>query len=96
MCTDGRKRYPEISVNGEVIYVNDGGTRTSTVHSDDAARLFLLAAKRRMLKRSGNWDGNSENRGSSKILERVHIKRWLRSCGRVVLDILPMFMQYEY
>lgn len=31
--------------NGEVIYVDDGATHTSTVHVGDAARLFLLATK---------------------------------------------------
>lgn len=29
----------------ETIYIGDGGARTSTVHVDDAARLYLLAAK---------------------------------------------------
>jgi nucleoside-diphosphate-sugar epimerase len=32
--------------NGEVIYVNNGRVRTSAVHVDDAARLYLLAAKK--------------------------------------------------
>ena len=31
--------------NGEVVYVGDGKTRTSVVHVDDAARLYLLACK---------------------------------------------------
>jgi hypothetical protein len=31
--------------NGEVIYVNDKGARTSTINSNDDGRLFLLAAK---------------------------------------------------
>ncbi|TVY56594.1 Uncharacterized protein LCER1_G006616 [Lachnellula cervina] len=31
--------------NGEVTYVGDGSTRTTTVHVDDAARLYLLAIK---------------------------------------------------
>ncbi|KAK9259013.1 hypothetical protein V1519DRAFT_469620 [Lipomyces tetrasporus] len=48
MCEKGVQlcaiRRGESVNNGEVIYVNDGGTRTSTVHSDDAARLFLAKA----------------------------------------------------
>lgn len=31
--------------NGEAVYVNDGKTRTSAVHVDDAARLYLLVCK---------------------------------------------------
>ncbi|KAF1849813.1 putative NAD dependent epimerase/dehydratase [Cucurbitaria berberidis CBS 394.84] len=32
-------------VTGELIYVDDGSARTTTVHVDDAARLFLLVAQ---------------------------------------------------
>jgi nucleoside-diphosphate-sugar epimerase len=31
--------------SGEVVYIGDGSTRITTVHVDDAARLYLLAAK---------------------------------------------------
>lgn len=31
---------------GEVVYVGDGKARTTTVHVDDAARLFLLVAQK--------------------------------------------------
>jgi nucleoside-diphosphate-sugar epimerase len=42
----GVRLFMTMAANGgEVVYVGDGQTRTTTVHVDDAARLYFLAAK---------------------------------------------------
>ena len=43
----GIRLFMQMSVNnGEVIFINDGGARISTIHVHDAATLYLLAAKK--------------------------------------------------